>query len=208
MTAKSIDKKVQKGFKKVGQKLGSAFDQHRPDSWIVPLQNRAFLRSVPLAYSQDERFTKNPEDVLDYFTLYTGYSDVKQGDIFSNSDRTLVVMDTMDIRGPVGVACDFMADVLRPIYSMNTDKKTSFQEVATAVPCAFKTVGALQDNPSQVPSKMTGGQSRVEAWFWTPPGLVKLNDVLQVQGNRYLLQEVLTSRSGTKVRGISTRLGL
>lgn len=211
MAGASIDKKINKAYKLVGKKLGWPFKVFRPDTWVTPLQDRNYIFSRNLAFSQDTGFSKNPNDTLAYFQLYSDYSDLQAGDIIYSLElgKTFTIFEKTELRGPIGVQTDDRIDVLRPIYTPNADKKTAFEAVATNVPVALEGIGAVQDAGalSGTSSKMSAGQTRIELWSWLPVGLVLLNDVIEWQGVRYLVQEVWATNIGTKLRGISMKTG-
>lgn len=211
MAGASFDRKVAKAFAKVGKKVGYACTIYRPDTWVNPLQDRNILKQTTMSWSEDESFAKNPEALLTYFTLYTDYSSLELGDILTLPalSRTFIVTEITPIRGSVGVQCNNKADVLRPVFDMTADKKSSFNAVMTEVPLvleyksASQTANALQG----VSAKLGSGQSTIEAWTWVPPGSVQLNDVLEVNGLRFQVTSVSSTEKGTFISGISTKVG-
>lgn len=211
MSALSIDKKIARGFAKVGKKLGFAFNLYRPDGYTMPLQDRNRVMTVPMTWSKDESFTTNPEPTLDYFILYCDYTVLAVGDIMRSvtEDRTFLVSEINPFRGAVGVQTNESMSILRTVYTPAADTKTALQEVVTDMPCAFQFQGAASNDAglSTVSSSMTSGQSQIEVWTVLPVSAVKLADVLEVNGNRYLITSLDAAAGGIKIKAKSTRAG-
>lgn len=211
MSAVAINRKIARGFAKVGKKLGYAFSLYRPDSYITPLADRNLVMTLPLTWSKDEGFSQNPEPTLDYFTLYADYTLLKTGDILNQATegRTFIVHEVNPLRGAVGVQCNTKMNVLRPVYTPTQDTKTSFEEVVLDMPCVFESTGAASNDGAltTVTSSMTAGQSQVDIWTVIRPGTIKLADVLEVEGGRYIIISIDAVFSGVKIKAKSTRAG-
>ena len=211
MTAVAINRKVARGYAKVGKKLGYAFVLYRADSYVNPVSDRNIRMTVPLTWSKDEGFKTNPEPTLDYFTLYCDYTVLEVGDILDQAkeERTFLVAEINPLRGAVGVQCNKRMSVLRPIYTPTADVKTSFEEIIVNLPCAFESASAASNNGAlaTVGSSMTAGQSQIEVWTVVKPGTINLADVLEVDGVRYVITGLDAVSHGTKIKAKSTRAG-
>lgn len=211
MSAVAVNRKIAKGFAKVGKKLGYAFNLYRADSFINPLADRNLSMTIPLTWSKDEGFKANPEPTLDYFILYCDYTVLRVGDILNQptEDRTFLVYEINPLRGAMGVQCGRRMTVLRPVHTPTADKKTSFEEVMVNMPCAVESVTAAANDGalSTVRSSMSAGQSQIEVWTVISPGGIRLNDVLEVDGARYLIVGADNISAGTKIRAISIKAG-
>ena len=211
MSGKSIDKKIQNAFKKIGIKAGFQFDQYRPDTLLVPMQERNWIASPKVAYSQDENFTKDPADQLGYFKLYMKYDNLKVNDILYSTEApaTFVVLQVTPIRGAVGVQCTHFIDISRPVSTPTQDVKMGLEEVAASLPAAvqFKAGATDAGVMGPVPSRLSTGTSNVEVWLGVDAGVVKINDLLKVDGFSYRVKSVATF-NGTKVIAESTKAGV
>lgn len=211
MSGATIDRKIAKGFAKVGKKLGYTCQVYRPDNYINPLADRNLLRSVPISWTEDKAFEKNPEAVLVPFIVYCDYTVLQAGDFLVNGalQKTLVVTEVNPIRGAVGYQVQDRIDVLRTVYTPTADKKTSFEEVITDLPAAveYKSAAAVDGALTTVTSSMKSGQSTIEAWTWVTPGLVKLSDVLVLNDVRYQVTSVNTTSKGTKIQALASKAG-
>lgn len=211
MSGATIDRKIAKGFAKVGKKLGYTCSVYRPDNFINPLADRNLLRSVPISWTEDEAFSKNPEGTLVPYIVYCDYTVLQAGDFVVNGtlQKTLVVTEVNPIRGAVGYQVQDRIDVLRTVYTPTQDKKTSFEEVITNLPAAveYKSSTAVDGALKTVTSNMQSGQSTIEVWTWVTPGLVKIADVLVVNGSRYQVTFVNTGSGGTKIQALASKAG-
>jgi sRNA-binding carbon storage regulator CsrA len=210
MSGASIEKKIQRGYGKAGIKLGFKFGVYRPDNYVVPLADRNFILQTMIGYAEDDSYAKNPELALSYQKVYVNYAMVEVGDILYSEDVnvTLVVIEKNMLKGAIAVKAPDRVNLLRPVYSTASDKKTTFEQVATNLPVAFSVTGGITDagGLSGVGSKMGSGQSQVTVWFYMPKGEVKYNDVIEIDGKRYLIQRLDSTDTGTFVQALSTKV--
>jgi hypothetical protein len=131
------------------------------------------------------------------------------GDFLSGEGRTFIVFQNNPLRGPVGVQTTHLVQILRPVYDMAADKKTSFVQVCMDLPVALENVGAVSDpNALQTTaSKMTTTQTRLEIWTWVPSDMIRLNDVVEIDNLRYLIQSVANTPNGTSIKALSMKVG-
>jgi len=211
MTAETINRKIARGFAKVGQKLGYLFDIYRPDSYSTPLGDRNLVMTVPLSWSEDDAFKKNPEGTLVPFILFCDYTLLQPGDFVSNSviGRTFAVTEINPIRGAVAFQTPERVNILRTVFNATDDKKTGFEEVMRSLPAAieFKSAGSADGILKTVNSNMKTGLSNLEMWTWVPAGSIKLNDVIEHSGKRWLIVSADSTSSGTRVSAMSMRAG-
>lgn len=211
MSGATIDRKIAKGFAKVGKKLGYTCKLYRPDSFVNPLADRNLLRSVPISWTEDKSFEKNPEGVLVPYIVYCDYTALQAGDFIVNEalQKTLVVTEVNPIRGAVGFQVLDKIDVLRTVYTPTADKKTSFEEVIVELPAAveYKSAAAVEGALQTTTSSMKSGQSTIEVWTWVTPGLVKISDVLVLNSLRFQVTAVNTTAKGTKIQALATKAG-
>lgn len=210
MSGASIDKKIAKGFAKVGKKLGYNCDVYRVDNYFEPLGDRNKLRKMVISWTEDRSFEKNPEGVLVPFIVYCDYTSLQAGDfLVSSIGKTLVVTEVNPIRGAVGFQVPDRLTVLRTVYTPTADKKTALEEVITDLPVAveYKQASAVDGALTTVTSSMRSGQSTIEVWTWVTPGLVKISDVLDLNGVRYQVTSVNTTAKSTKISALATKAG-
>jgi hypothetical protein len=209
MSGKSIQRTLTGAFGAVGRILGWNFSVYRPVQWIEPMQDANFIRAIKLSATPDEAYTKDPGE-LDKFLLYTG-AVLELGDIVHSDelDKTYVVMDKTELRATIGALAQDRFDILRPTVTAGADKPMGFEEIATNVPGALKIAGSSSsDGALKVTSStMSAASHTVEVWSWLPAGFVKLNDVLQLGENRYLITFAQSTAKGTKLKAISTKVG-
>lgn len=210
MSGASIDKKIAKGFAKVGKKLGYGCDVYRVDNYLEPLADRNKLFKSVISWTEDRAYEKNPEGVLVPFIVYCDYTVLQPGDfLVSSIGKTLVVTEVNPIRGAVGFQVPDRLTVLRTVYTPTQDKKTALEEVITDLPVAveYKQASGVDGALSTVTSSMRSGQSTIEVWTWVTPGLVKISDVLDLNGTRYQVTSVNTTAKSTKINALATKAG-
>lgn len=211
MSGKSIDKKIQGAFKKVGTKLGFDFDQYRPTDMLIPMRDANCIAKHMVGFSQDDSFSKNPDDVLQYFKIYMNYANVQPNDILYSTavPATFVVLQVTPLRGPVGVKCTHFIDVFRPYSTPTLDVKISLEEVGRSVPAAVEFSAGASDSGvmGNVPSRLSTGTSNISVWLGVGPGQVKINDILKVDGFSFKVKSVSTA-NGTKVVAESMKAGV
>lgn len=208
MSGQSIQRTLNKAFGVVGRVLGWEFTMYRPDSWITPLADRNSIGSTRLSGTPDDAYSKDPDE-LDKFKLYTG-APLALGDILHSEEleRTYVVFDKTELRAVVGVLAQDRIDVLRPTLTIG-DQPRGFDEIASSVPAAVKITGASSSAGALkvTSSTMSASSTEIEVWTWVPSGLIQLNDVLEIGGNRYLITFAQTTYKGTKLKARSTKVG-
>ena len=211
MSGAALQKTIDNAFKTVAGVVGYKFKQYRPYSYIVPLKDTNYISTLNLAASPDEGFTKNPLDALDKYFLYAKSTELARGDILYSEelDKTYVVIDKSELRAAVGVLAQERMTVLRPTIGTG-DKKTVLEEVATEVPCAIKTVGSSGSAGalSTTSSTMTAGSHELEVWTYITPGNIRLQDVIEVFGNRYICTFAQSTTNGTNIKMRSTKVGI
>lgn len=209
MSGKSIQRTLNNAFGVVGRVLGWPFKVYRPVNWVVPLQDANYVFSTNLAASPDESFGKTPSE-LDEFMLYTK-APVELGDIMHSDElsKTYVVFEKNELRAVIGVAAQDRFNLLRPTFTSGADKLRGFERVIVDMPCALKIAGASStDGALKVTtSTMSASSTQVEGWTWLPTDMMKLNDVVEIGSNRYLITFVQNTGSGTKFKATSTKVG-
>ena len=210
MSGTALQKVLNNAFKVAGKVLGFPFALYRPVSYTVPLQDANIIGTVSLGASPDEGFSKNPHEILDKYQLYLSAALVEPGDILHSDElsKTYIVIDKTELRAAVGVLAQDKFDILRPVLSAG-DRKTSFELIGSSIPCALITSGNTgSDGALQgVTSTMSASSSDLEVWTWVTPGLIALNDVLEISSNRYLVSFVQSSAKGTHIKLRSTKVG-
>lgn len=211
MSGKSIDKKVQAAFKKIGIKTGFTFDQYRPNDLLIPMRDANWISKTMVGFSQDEEYSKAPDDVLQYFKIYMKYDNVLVNDILYSTDApaTLVVLSVQPMRGAVGVKCTHFIDIFRPVHTPTLDVKVSTEEIGRSVPCAVEFVagGNEPGAMTNMPTRITSGTSNVKVWLGVGAGVVKINDLLSIDGYNFRVKSVSTA-NGTKVVAESVKAGV
>jgi hypothetical protein len=217
MSGAKIDKLVAKAFSKAGKILGYTFTVYRPvgSNYIDPLQQVNSIRTTTMSWTEDKSYEKNPEDVLTFFKLYTDYRGIKAGDIYNNPDaepvphgRTFVVTEVNPIRGAVAVQTPDMMDVLRPTSTPTLDVKITNQLVVQNMPCVINFGGAQENKGSMGAvsglTHVTSGQTHAEVWTWMEPGTVFINDIVVIEGKKYIVNSLSGKHKGTfiKVRAL------
>lgn len=209
MSGKSIQRTLTNAFGTVGRVLGWDFAVYRPVQWVLPMQDANLVGTVKLSATPDDAYTAVPDE-LSKFVLYTSAS-LELGDILNSDElgRTYVVFDKTELRAITGVLAQDRFDVLRPTVTPGADKPMGFEEVATSVPGALKISGSTSSAGALkvTSSTMHADSHTIEIWTWVPALLVRLNDVLQVGDDRYLVTFAQTTAKGTKLKGISTKVG-
>jgi hypothetical protein len=211
MTAATINRKIARGFAKVGKKLGYQFNLFRPDNYINPTEQRNSLLSAPMSWSKDEQFKTNPEPTLAQYIIYCDFTVLQVGDVINAPSiaRTFIINEINELRGAVSFQASDMFDVLRPIYTPLADVKTSFEPVVTNMPGAVQYTTATSNDAAltSITSSMKSGQSQVEIWTWLPVDHVHLNDVIVVNAKRFIVTSIDSSAVGVKLRALSTKAG-
>lgn len=211
MSGLSIDRKVQNALGKVAVKVGYSFDHYRPDNQLIPMADRNLIATVKVGFSQDEGYSKNPDDVLQYYKIYMRYSDVLPNDILYSTEApaTLVVLQVNPLRGPVGVKCTHFIDIKRPVSTPTLDKKISLEDVGQSIPCAvqYQAGSTESGSMSSIPTSVTSGKSNVKVWLGVPAGFVKINDILVVDSYQFRVKSVTTT-NGTDVIAESIKAGV
>jgi hypothetical protein len=209
MSGTSLQKILNNAFKIAGKVTGFEFEHFRPDSYILPLGKRNAIGTVILGAAVDQNFQKH-EGELDQFNLYTDPSALELGDVLHSDSlgRTYIVFDKAELHAAVGILCLDRANVLRPTLGTGDVKKT-FAEICTQIPCAIKYIGA-----APVPGALQGTSSTLQAtaheldlWTWIKPGTIELNDVIDIDGVRYLCTFIQSTAKGTKIKMRSTKVG-
>lgn len=211
MSGASISKILDNAYKTVGTILGFNFNVYRTENYLYPTQSRNFIGALKVSFSVDESFKKNPTDQLDTYQVYTKSTSLELGDILVSDElkKTYVIIDKAELKPAVAVLAPEKFDLLRPVLSTG-DRKTTFETIMSQVPAAIKTngtagsPGALQGTNST----LGASSSQLELWTWVSPSSIVLNDVLQINGNRYLVTFVQTDSSGTNLKLKSTKVGV
>lgn len=211
MSVGKINSKLAKAFAKVGNKIGYVFSLYRADSLIDPLSDRNRILSVPLTWSKDDAFSTNPEPVLDYFKLFCDFTVLRVGDILHHASegRTFLVYEITPLRGAVGVQCNKRMNVFRPVHTPLANKKTALSQVVSNMPCAVQSIGASSSDGalSSVRSSMSTGQTKLEVWTVFPADTVKLSDIIEISGARYIVTSLDNVSAGVKITAFSTKAG-
>lgn len=210
MSGTALQKTIDNAFKVVGNAAGFKFKHYRPDSYTQPLQDRNLLGEIKMAASPDESFGKNPHVDLELFNLYLSTKSIELGDILTSEylSRTYVVFDKTELRAAIGIRCQDLITVLRPIL-LTGDKKTGFEIIATDVP-AVATVSSVKSSAGALAgqrSTMEASSSNLDIWTWITPGLIKLNDTIQIGDAKYAVLQVDSTSKGTKIKARSTKVG-
>lgn len=211
MSGESLQRTLDNAFSVVGNAAGFKFKHYRPDSYIQPFQDRNLVGEVKIAASPDDGFAKNPHTDLELFKLYASTKSIELGDIFHSEylSRTYVVLDKTELRVCMGVRCQDEIDVLRPIITSG-DKKTGFEIIGTGIPAVATVKGVTSSSGAlgAVPrATLDASASNLDVWTWVTPGLIKLNDVLEINDQRYLVTQVDSTSKGTKISARSTKVG-
>lgn len=211
MSGESLQRTLDTAFKVVGNAAGFKFKHYRPDSYIDPLQDRNLLGEIKMAASPDDAFDKNPHEDLDLFKLYVSTKSIELGDIMFSEylSRTYVVFDKTELRALIGVRCQDEINILRPVM-LTGDIKTGFESIATNVPAVATVKGVTSAGGalSAVPrGTLDASATNLEIWTWITPGLIQLNDVIEINDLRYLVMQVDSTSKGTKIKARSTKVG-
>lgn len=201
MSGKNIQKTIDKGLKVAGKVLGFSYSQYRPLTWVEPIQDENFLGTMTLSFSPDDSFNKDPHDDLEKYRVYGDSSVLSPGDILVGPN-TYMVINKAELRPAIAVLCGDSFDLLRPVLAPSGPKKTAFEQIAASVPC---TVGILRNHAhfdgalQGMNGSLQASLSNKEVWTFVEPGLVQMNDVLQIYGVRYLVMNVFSTNRGTQI---------
>lgn len=210
MSGSTYDRKIAKGLAKAGKKLGYTFNVYRPDNYITPMGDENFIKTEQVSWSEDKSFEKNPEDKLTHFAIYANYKTLEVGDILNSPDinRTFVITEINELRGVVAIQTPDVFDVLRPIYTPSADKKIGLETVSSSVPCVVEYKSAASDQ-SVLPagSSSTGSRSQIELWTWMPISSLKLNDTLDINGDKFNITSLKHDHKGTVINARSAKIG-
>lgn len=211
MAGKNIARILDKAYSTVGRVLGYDFVVYRPDNWIQPLQDRNRITTIQLSPTVDDGYSATPRD-LDEFTLYANSSVLQRGDLVHNEElqQTYVVIDKFQLQPAKGVLAREKIDVLRPSQEIGSNFKRTFDQVGLQIPAAILTKGAGQSSGvlRATSSSMTVGQSDLDLRTWVPTGFIKLNDVIELNGNRYIVTFAQQTAQGTTLSLKSTKVGV
>lgn len=208
MSAATINRKIARGFAKVGKKLGYQFTLYRPDVYINPLEPRNGLLTAPMSWSKDEQFKANPEPTLAQYTIYCDFTVLKEGDIVHSAEinRTFIINEINQLRGAVSFQASDLFTVKRPTFDANADVKSSLVDIIVNMPGAIQYSNAKQSAAQN--TQLKAAQSGIEVWTWLPVDSVQLGDVLEFNSKRFLISSVDTSAVGMKIRAESTKVGV
>jgi len=210
MSGKSIARVLNNAFQTVGNVLGYQFEHYRPDSYVVPLQDRNYIGKLTVTATPDDAMSKNPLDQLEKYLLYANSTLLELGDILYSQelDKTYVVLDKTELRAATGVLAQNRFDLLRPMTSTGAEIRRTFEELGRDIPCALKIVGATSSTGALkfTSSTMSASSHDLELWTFITPGLIQLNDVLQIGDSRYLVTFVQSTAKGTEVKLRSSKV--
>ncbi len=208
MSGKSIQNTLNRAFNTVGKILGWEFSVYRPTNWLNPLQEANFIGSYTISASPDDSFTAEPDE-LSKFRLYVNSERVELGDILYSEEleKTYVVFDKSELRASTGVLAQDRFDVLRPTMTTG-DKPRGFETIGLAIPGALKIAGVSStDGALKVTSAtLNSGSHQIEVWTWVPANFIRINDVLEINDIRYLVNFAQTTAKGTKLKATSTKV--
>lgn len=211
MSGSSITKILDNAYKTVGKILGYSFNVYRTDNYLNPAQSRNFVGTIDASFSVDESFKKNPTDQLDMYQVYAKTSNLELGDILicDAIKKTYIIVDKSELKPAVAVLAPEKFNLLRPVLSTG-DRKTTFEQIMTQVPAALKTTGTSGSAGSLqgTNSTMSASSHQLELWTYVSPCSIVLNDVLEINSNRYLVTFVQTDSSGTNLKLKSTKVGV
>ena len=208
MSGSNLQRIIDNALKTIGKNTGFKYKQYRPDIYTNPLQLRNYLAEHMVGVSSDEAFKKNPDE-LEEFLLYLDPVQVQVGDILQSEDlgKTYVVTDKMELRAARGVLAQDRFNVLRPVL-LSGDKMTGFDQIGTAIPGAVKVIGASTAKTIAKGSTLGASSHELEIWTWVTPGFIHLNDVIEMNSNRYLVQFAQSTVKGTNLKLKSTKVGV
>ena len=208
MSGKSIQNTLNRAFNTVGKILGWEFSVYRPTNWLNPVQDANFVGKYTVSTSKDENFVMEDEE-LTKFRLFINADRVQLGDILHSEEleKTYVVFDKVELRAPLGVLAQDRFNVLRPTLTTG-DKPRGFETIGTEIPGALKIAGtSTTDGALKVTTAtLNSGSHQIEVWTWVPANFIRINDVLELNDIRYLVNFAQTTGKGTKLRATSTKV--
>lgn len=208
MSGKSIDKKLNNAYKKVGSKLGYDFKLYRSLDYLDPIQDKNYVKTVRLAATIDENFKKNEEFSFKVYQLFCDGFSILPGDIFVNTElsRRFTLVQNEPITVPIGIDSTSHVTISRPVYNNTNGFGAKTVVIAEKIPCKILETSS-QPNSGNM-SEKTPYKSGIQQWdMWFYLGTqVKVNDVMvDDQGNRSTIQSVQQTPLGWKVSGVSTK---
>lgn len=210
MSGKSIDKKLNNAYKKVGKILGFPFRLYRSVDYLNPVQDKNFLKSVTLAFSIDESFKKNQDFNFHLYNLYCDGASIEPGDIFENTELnkrfTLVQNDPITVS--IAIDSHSSISISRPTYNNTGGFGPKTEVIATSIPATILEIGSAATS-GNAPSGTTPLKSGVQQWdIWTylPADLIKINDVITDNaGNKSTVISCQYGELGYKIKAVSTK---
>ena len=210
MSGKAINRKLQKAYKKIGNKIGFDFKVYRSIDYMTPIQSKNFIGDVNAAFAPDTDFKKPVTGNYQQQNLYLDSEDWQVGDILVNEeiDKVLVLVNKDPMVTPQAIKANAYVDVFRPTYS--TTGGFGAKDVLTLqqVPCF------INENTSKIEHsvigeiKNQGGIHLYDIWIYAPIDGIKLNDVLvDDQGNKSYVLTIEHSPVGYKLITHSVKAG-
>lgn len=211
MSGKSIDKKINNSYKKVGKILGYTFKLYRSVDYLTPVQPKNYLQDVTLAFSIDESFKKQQDYGFHLYNLYCDGATMLPGDIFENTDLnkrfTLVQNDPITVT--IAIDSRSWISINRPVYNSTGGFSPKVESVATEIPATILELSATSSS-GNLPggtSPLKSGHQQWDIWTYLPNNIIKMNDVIiDNLGNKSTVVSCQITPLGYKIKSVSTKV--
>ena len=210
MSGASINKKLQKAYGKIGNKLGFKFKLYRSLDYLTPVQTKNYLGEVLLSYATDESFKKPIDASYKQYNLFLDTINLRTGDIFINEElnKTFVLVNKDPIVTPQAIEASHRVTISRPSYTTTGGFKAVNSEVATNIPAAIYETGSGSEGSAITEVSNKSGVHQWTIWIWLPVNNIKLNDlVVDNNGNESYVTSIEFSPVGYKIKTQSTKVG-
>lgn len=161
MSAQSIQLKIDKAHKKIAAKLGFSYNLYRPIDDINPLDERNIFANVKATFTLSDTYTSTISWDVPIWTVFTDPSNLEQGDILSNDERTYIIISKLPHLPVLAVQADDTIDIRTVGYADSGSGFAPGQStyIAKGLPCFISTdsYGIANTNPG---TGVSGAQYR------------------------------------------------
>ena len=182
MSGSSINDKVQRIYGKVGAKVGYPFEVYRSLDYINPIQPRNFIGYCNLAYSLDDKFTKQQGYSFDLYDLFVDTSSYRPGDIFVNNydlNKRFTLVANDPIATPQGIFSNQEISIYRPTYNSTGGFSAKRTEMYSRIPAQVMSTSSSrnQGNAGNL-SNIKNPVQEWDIWVWLPEGTIRPRDII------------------------------
>ena len=117
MSGLSIQKKINKAYKKAGNKLGFQYEVYRGLNNVNVLDARNWISTISFSVSLNEQFSDTIKEQIPIWTVYSDYDQLQEGDFVTNNERTFLIITKKELLPILALELPDRIDIKQVSYS-------------------------------------------------------------------------------------------